>query len=123
MIRTIVLTVAGSIAVVWLTVLGLAPASAFAPQAVSAFAGQSGTAVLTASYQLTPTAQLCSDFATWQRHPTTGNLDAVMTGSFDVAWKYVGEDAADLYRAVRSGQDDSTAVQYFYEDCNNGSGS
>jgi hypothetical protein len=45
-----------------------------------------------------------------------------MKDSFHVPWKYLGEDADDLYRAVRAHRDTSTAVQYFYEDCHNGSG-
>ena len=64
----------------------------------------------------------CSAFTAWERHPTTARLDAMTADSFHVPWKYLGADAADLYRAVRSGRDTSTAVQYFYEDCHNGSG-
>ena len=93
----------------------------------AAFAGQSATAVLnvnlTSYHQVNWEQRTCSAFATWQRHPTSGNLDAIMADSFRVTWKYVGEDAADLYSDVRAGKDDSTAVQYFFEDCHNGYGS
>ena len=70
------------------------------------------------------TAKTCSAFATWQRHKTTGNLDAMMTDSEHVAWKYIGEDVTGVYRDIRSGKtkylvDD---VHYLVTDCHPGSG-
>ena len=106
MVKTIVLTVAGSIAVAWLTVLGLTPATAFTPATASAFAGQSGTAVLAASVELTPQAQACADFATWERNPSRANLERLVHDSFRVPGfgsAGLASDIGQLYADVAGG--------------------
>jgi hypothetical protein len=72
----------------------------------------------------TPAARTCSAFATWEKHPATANIDAMMADTFTMTWsgdsKYVGSDAASLYGDWRSGakakyvNDD---VKYMREDC------
>jgi hypothetical protein len=68
------------------------------------------------------TARTCSAFAAWERKPSTVRLDTLAADSFHVPWKYLGDDVASLYVAVRGHGDRDLAVQYVYEDCNNGSG-
>ena len=76
----------------------------------SAFAGQSATAVLTASYRVTPQAQLCSDFTRWEHTPSRANLAHVAFDVFYVPWntpgsKYgIGSDAFGLVDDVLSGK-------------------
>ena len=68
------------------------------------------------------TARTCSAFAAWQHKPSTANLDRLVTDSFHVPAKYLGQDIASLYDAVLNHGDRDLAGQYVYEDCNNGSG-
>ena len=81
-----------------------------APSSASAFAGQSATAVLTASYRVTPQAQLCSDFTRWEHTPSRANLAHVAFDVFYVPWntpgsKYgIGSDAFGLVDDVLSGK-------------------
>jgi hypothetical protein len=65
------------------------------------------------------TAKTCSAFSTWERHQTMGNLDAMMSDSFNVPWKYLGSDVASLYTDVR-GNSTKYIVndeKYVAEDC------
>ena len=70
------------------------------------------------------TARTCSAFAAWQRHHTTSRLDAMLTDSEHVTWKYLGQDAAALYADVRGhsrkylGDD----IHNLVDDCHPGSG-
>ena len=123
MVKTIVLTVAGSIAVAWLTVLGLAPASAFTPQTVSTFAGASSTAVLAASYTGAPPSQVVAKtyaaFTAWEAHPTRANMDTLVTDSFRLPAKYDAADIAQLYADVMGGAKATTISDdegYIYQD-------
>ncbi len=81
-----------------------------APSTASAFAGQSATAVLTATYRLTPQAQLCSDFTRWEARPGRANLERIAVDVFAVPWntpgsKYgIGSDAFGLVSDVLSGK-------------------
>ena len=68
------------------------------------------------------TARTCSAFAAWQHKPTTANLDRLVTDSFHVPARYLGQDIASLYSAVLNHGDRDLAGQYVYEDCHNGSG-
>jgi hypothetical protein len=51
----------------------------------------------------TPVTRTCVDFGVWESSRTTAHLDALMTQSESVPVKYLGEDVAYLYVAVRQG--------------------
>ena len=68
------------------------------------------------------TARTCSAFATWERHPTTGHLDTLVTDSLHVSWRYLGNDVWGLYADVRTGSVKyvDTDKQYVAQDCYGG---
>ena len=65
------------------------------------------------------TARTCAAEQLYVKHPATVNLDTMVTDSFHVPWKYVGEDASGLYADVRGGKTKyiSKDEKYFAEDC------
>ena len=68
------------------------------------------------------TARTCSAFSAWQHKPTAAHLDRLVTDSFHVPARYLGQDVASLYDAILNHGDRDLADQYVYEDCNHGSG-
>ena len=68
------------------------------------------------------TARTCSAFATWERHPTTGHLDTLVTDSLHVSWRYLGADVWGLYADVRTGSVKyvDTGKQDIAQDCYGG---
>jgi hypothetical protein len=48
-------------------------------------------------------ARTCAAFAAWEAHPTAGNLRTLGTDSFNVPWRYLGNDVWGLVSDVRSG--------------------
>ena len=68
------------------------------------------------------TARTCSAFAAYEGHPSRANLDRLVTDSFHVPARYLGQDIASLYDAMLNHGDRDLAGQYVYEDCHDGSG-
>jgi hypothetical protein len=67
-------------------------------------------------------ARTCAQANTWNAHRTAANVDADMTDSFHVPWKYLGGDVDQLYNDVRRGAKAkflATDVKYIREDCSN----
>jgi hypothetical protein len=64
------------------------------------------------------TQRTCAAFQTYITHRTTANLDALAADSIHAPWRYVGEDAWDLYGDVSSNSKYvSKDITYFKEDC------
>ena len=90
----------------------------------AAFAGISPQAVTAAYTSVNWTARTCAAFTAWQHQHTTTHLDAMLTASEHVGWKYLGEDAVALYADVRGhsrkylGDD----IHNMTDDCHPGSG-
>ena len=66
----------------------------------SAFAGQSATAVLTASYRVNWAQRTCSAFSMWEARPSAGNLRTLITDSLNVPWNKPGSKyglGSDVY--------------------------
>jgi hypothetical protein len=72
------------------------------------------------------TARTCAAVTAWERHPAPGRLVTLAADSLRVPWKYLGEDAWQLYRDVRvegpGGKYVSDDEQYLYNDCHGGYG-
>ncbi len=64
-------------------------------------------------------AKTCAAEQAYVQHPSSANLDVMMTDSFRAPWKYVGQDAAGLYSDVRGGSVKYVAKDeaYFASDC------
>lgn len=65
-------------------------------------------------------AATCDAYAAWLAHPTTQNLDHMMTVSEKAPWKYAGQNAAGLYSDIRSGAKRKYVLsdeRYFNRDC------
>ena len=118
--RKLFLTAAAITAAVAFFVTCLLPSAAFDP-----FAPDVANAMVAASYRLTPQAQLCSDFATWETRPARAHLERIAVDVFTVPWntagsKYgLGTDAFGLVSDVLSGNAAYVAKdkRYAAKDC------
>ena len=53
--------------------------------------------------QASASTRTCASFATWSAHRSNANLLALLAASESVPFKYLGNDVAYLYVAVRQG--------------------
>ena len=90
----------------------------------SAFAGQSATAVLTASVKLTPnwTEQTCHTLEAWQRQPGDDRLERLVLDAAQLPKSYLKADVFEVAADASSPSKNaaqylSVAVQYAGEDC------
>jgi len=87
-------------------------------KAVSAAVLLTGLTAVPAGAQVTPVQKWCNATASYFRVPSAGNLDAMLTRSEVISWKYAAEDTADVYVLSRSGKLGShpRALAYLRED-------
>lgn len=91
--------------------------------AVTIAAATAAAAFSQPSASVTPASaasRTCAAFRAWDAHRTSAHLDALMTDSESVPWKYIGEDASGLYSDVRSGAKAKyivSDIRYFESDC------
>lgn len=75
-----------------------------------------------ASASVSPTAQICGAFQTWNHHRSLATANAMMTDVMRDPWvKYVSSDAAGVYSDYRGGAASAKYlakdVKYMGEDC------
>ena len=97
------------------------------PQASSpAFGGITPQAVTAAYTSVNWTSRTCAAFTAWQHRHTAGSLDAMLTASERVTWRYLGKDAAALYTDIRGhgihGKYVVDDIHNLTDDCHPGSG-
>ena len=63
------------------------------------------------------TVRTCSALTAYEGHPSRANLDRLVTDSFHVPAKYLGQDVASLDSAVLNHGDRDLAIQYAGGDC------
>jgi hypothetical protein len=70
------------------------------------------------------TQRTCNAFTAWQDHPTTRNLDTLVTDSLSLRHGYLASDVADLLAAVVTAKPNQhhidTSAEYVAQDCNGG---
>jgi hypothetical protein len=70
--------------------------------------------VMPAHASVTPTAQICGAFSTWDHHKTLANANAMLTDVMRDPWvKYVSEDMTGVYADYRGG---TASAKYLAKD-------
>lgn len=87
---------------------------------VGTLAGGWLTGLPVAQAAVSPSHRTCWAEQSYIQHPSAMALNTMLTASEGAPWKYIGEDAASLYAAVRGGKPAATVAKaeaYFSEDC------